>query len=331
MKIWHSRVDPIVKILLAGAKDSGKTCLLTRFTKGHFPTFSSGEGSPKLASETPRIKFTYEGQEISCLIFDLGEGNVRITKACCKSIAGTTDEKGCRTILRVLEHVIAGIVVYDVCDRDSFEAVGPLVQAIRDKCGADAALLVVGNKIDRVAARRVSSADGRIFAEQQNVLFFEVSAKSGKNVDEAFLELLREAYRRTYVWSPPPSQGKGRPRPRSGGNLQGAAAARKESADTAGQSQLSTARSVWGVDSPRRERESESSDSCLPASKCKTSCCRSAKARKHKPQQSAVALKQLNLHYTSREDQSKKRITIKRQGRNIASVVGRTREGSPML
>lgn len=47
-------------------------------------------------------------------------------------------------------------------------------------------IMLVGNKIDEEEKRVVSADEGRRFAEMNNLIFIEASAKTAINVDLAF-------------------------------------------------------------------------------------------------------------------------------------------------
>jgi GTPase SAR1 family protein len=49
-------------------------------------------------------------------------------------------------------------------------------------------MCLIGNKIDLEEQREVSYEEGKNFAEENNLLFFETSAKDGNNIQEIFLE-----------------------------------------------------------------------------------------------------------------------------------------------
>ncbi len=52
--------------------------------------------------------------------------------------------------------------------------------------------LLVGNKSDRTADRAVTSEQAKEFADDLGVAFLETSAKTAKNVEEAFLTMAGE-------------------------------------------------------------------------------------------------------------------------------------------
>ena len=55
-------------------------------------------------------------------------------------------------------------------------------------CYKDILICLIGNKIDLEEQREVSYEEGKNFAEENNLLFFETSAKDGNNIQEIFLE-----------------------------------------------------------------------------------------------------------------------------------------------
>ena len=55
-------------------------------------------------------------------------------------------------------------------------------------CYKDILICLIGNKIDLEDKREVSYEEGKNFAEENNLLFFETSAKDGNNIQEIFLE-----------------------------------------------------------------------------------------------------------------------------------------------
>ena len=57
-------------------------------------------------------------------------------------------------------------------------------------------MILVGNKIDLEDKREVSYDEGSTYAQKNGLLFFECSAKTGKNIDELFMQSTREIDKR---------------------------------------------------------------------------------------------------------------------------------------
>lgn len=55
--------------------------------------------------------------------------------------------------------------------------------------------ILVENKIDMKIEREVEEEEGRVFAEERNMPYFETSAKDGINIEEMFLLLAEEMKR----------------------------------------------------------------------------------------------------------------------------------------
>jgi GTPase SAR1 family protein len=49
-------------------------------------------------------------------------------------------------------------------------------------------ILLLGNKDDLKAEREVTTEEGQEFANKHNLIFFETSAKTGHNIEEAFVQ-----------------------------------------------------------------------------------------------------------------------------------------------
>lgn len=80
----------------------------------------------------------------------------------------------------------AALIVYDITCRDSFEAAKQWVYELNFQKPKDFLKILVGNKTDMENERRVDFEEGKEYAEQQNLIFLEASAKSGENVLKIF-------------------------------------------------------------------------------------------------------------------------------------------------
>ena len=86
----------------------------------------------------------------------------------------------------------AAVVVFDLCNRNSFEQVSHWVDSVRSERDQDALVFLVGNKSDRpVEDRQVTAEEAAKLAASLKVSYTETSAKTGHNVKEFFAEVGR--------------------------------------------------------------------------------------------------------------------------------------------
>ena len=78
------------------------------------------------------------------------------------------------------------LFIYDVSDKESFDSIPRWIQDVLDVKNTEPVLVLIGNKIDLEKERKVTYEEGKRFAEQNNFIFQEVSAKTGKNFDTLF-------------------------------------------------------------------------------------------------------------------------------------------------
>lgn len=109
------------------------------------------------------------------------------------------------------------MLVYDVTDKLSFEALISWLKELQAIAPPDVVLMLLGNKGDMVRNpdTSVPVEDGLAFATEHNMAFMEVSALSGAGVAEAFGALLKQCDSLRKLKSDPgPSPGSAQPPPR---------------------------------------------------------------------------------------------------------------------
>ena len=84
------------------------------------------------------------------------------------------------------------ILGYDVTKRKSFESIRDYwYNYVKENIAGDLPLMyLVGNKIDLIEQRVVSDEEGKSFANDLNMKYFGVSAKTGENVDILFDDIV---------------------------------------------------------------------------------------------------------------------------------------------
>jgi len=83
-------------------------------------------------------------------------------------------------------------MVYDVTSMDSFDHVNDWLKEVNRYASDSTCKLLVGNKSDRTSDRVVTTEQAKDFADDLGIAFLETSAKSAKNVEEAFLTMAGE-------------------------------------------------------------------------------------------------------------------------------------------
>jgi len=82
------------------------------------------------------------------------------------------------------------VIVYSAVKQKSFSNVSTWVEMVRDRAEDDFKFMLLGSKCDQTMKRVVEYIPAREFADENEMLFFEVSAKDGTNIDLAFVSLI---------------------------------------------------------------------------------------------------------------------------------------------
>ena len=90
------------------------------------------------------------------------------------------------SLVSMTETVFA-LIVFDVNDKNSFENIGDdfIENYLLYSSNENHFLYIVGNKTD-LGKRQVTEQEGRDLAEDYDSKYFEVSAKTGQNIEEVF-------------------------------------------------------------------------------------------------------------------------------------------------
>ncbi|KAM9310790.1 ras-related and estrogen-regulated growth inhibitor-like protein [Pholidichthys leucotaenia] len=146
-----------VNILLLGAHNVGKSALTVRFLTRRF--IGEYGHMESVYSRVDRM----DGQEVCFNIWDSQYTQVGNRRRL------INDKR--------LQWADGMILVYDICNRDSFDVVRRQLRQIRRARKPSAVpVVIVGNKRDLSRHRGVSGEEGRLLALSQHCGFFEVSA-----------------------------------------------------------------------------------------------------------------------------------------------------------
>ncbi|XP_068611338.1 EF-hand calcium-binding domain-containing protein 4B [Brachionichthys hirsutus] len=162
--------DRLFKVVLVGNSSVGKTSLLRSFCEGRFHP-----------STTATVGIDYSVKTLSM-------DNIQVAM----QLWDTAGQERYRSITKQFFRKADGVVViYDVTQQDSFRAVKPWINNVQDAAGKGIQILLLGNKMDIDGDRQVSFKEAEQLAHENKVMFFEVSAYTGKNVTKSLKHLAR--------------------------------------------------------------------------------------------------------------------------------------------
>lgn len=151
----------------------GKSCLLHQFTDHKF---------------LPDCPHTI-GVEFGTRVIDISGKLIKL------QIWDTAGQERFRAVTRSYYRGAAGaILVYDTTRRSTYNHLASWLADARNLTNPHTVMMLIGNKIDMENQREVSFEEAQRFAEENGLLFLEASAKSGKNVESAFLDTAKKIY-----------------------------------------------------------------------------------------------------------------------------------------
>ncbi len=163
--------DYLFKIIFVGDTDVGKTALTNRLTRNRFD-------------------FHYDatiGVDFSSLTLDITDKRIKT------HIWDTAGQECFSSIISTYYRGVAGaVLVFDVGRKDSFRKCSYWLNQIICKSSVDhtPCLFLIGNKTDK-EYRAVSREDAEQFAKDNNMIYYETSAKEDINVHEFYKNMIK--------------------------------------------------------------------------------------------------------------------------------------------
>eukprot|EP00668_Euglena_longa_P011507 GGOE01013913.1.p1 GENE.GGOE01013913.1~~GGOE01013913.1.p1 ORF type:complete len:198 (-),score=29.85 GGOE01013913.1:272-865(-) len=159
------------KLVLLGEAGVGKSSIVLRLIKGEYVEFQHST----VGASFFRHSITQDGHTIQFDIWDTA-GQERY-----KSLASM-----------YYRGAAAGLVVYDITSRDSFDRAKYWVRELQNNGSPDIVIALTGNKCDLEGERKVSVEEAQAYATEKGILHLETSAKNSTNITLAFEEIARK-------------------------------------------------------------------------------------------------------------------------------------------
>ena len=94
----------------------------------------------------------------------------------------------------LLQGAAGALLVYDITRRETFNHLTRWLEEARQNANANMVIMLIGNKLDLEHRRAVSFEEGKKFAEENDLIFLETSAKTARNVEQAFGSTAEKIY-----------------------------------------------------------------------------------------------------------------------------------------
>lgn len=166
-----SKYDYLFKLIVIGDTNTGKSCVLSRFTDDAFSNnFISTIG----------VDFKVKTINI----------DNKLIKIQCWDTAG---QCRFRTITNSYYRGANGVIItYDITNKKSFDNIESWLTDV-DKFSSDSAIrMLVGTKTDLTEKREVAIEEVELLATKLNISYIETSAKENINIEDIFINLSTE-------------------------------------------------------------------------------------------------------------------------------------------
>ena len=169
IKKLRKKMEKRVKFIIIGDKTVGKSCIINQFIEKQF----INEYIPTIGSDKIKKEIEIKGEKLNLEIWD------------------TVGQEQYRTVNKIfIKNAQIALIVYDITNRKSFENLNNWYNLIFEiNKNSNVIVGVTANKTDLYENQVVDSEEGKNFADEKKISFFETSAKDYESIENVFIQL----------------------------------------------------------------------------------------------------------------------------------------------
>lgn len=165
--------EKLIKIILLGSNGVGRTSILQKY----------------LDQEYKGNSLYTTGIDFRTKIFKFDDTKIKVNY-----IYTASQDKYRAISLNYLKGIDGAILVFDITERNTFEIIGSWLDDMRENNKMNIGKVLIGNKSDLESERIVSKEEGEELAKLLKCKYYETSAKTGQNINQALDEMAKITY-----------------------------------------------------------------------------------------------------------------------------------------
>ena len=171
-----SDFDYTIKILVVGDSTVGKTNFIRMFIENKFN----------------QNYMTTSGIDLKTSSIEIKNKKIRV------QLWDTAGQEKYRAITtNLFLKVQAALIVYDITNEETFNNLKTWVRSIKEECGKQIQMLIIGNKNDLNEERVVDKNIAMEYAKEEKIDYLETSSKTGDNIQKAISLLCEKVLENT--------------------------------------------------------------------------------------------------------------------------------------